>query len=101
MERPSGGLRVYVPKAVLQSFTREISLFLGDGSRLAPQRLMRILTLEAGEIIMTNSAFLDGEETGSLQHISNRPATGGTTIVIGLVCSCRSGSCGRRDQAMP
>ena len=27
---------------------------------------MRILTLEAGEIIMTKSAFLDGKETGSL-----------------------------------
>ena len=56
-----------MPKAVLQSFTREISVRLGDGSRLATLRLMRILTLEAGEIIMTKPAFLGGKESGSLQ----------------------------------
>ena len=29
---------------------------------------MRILTLEAGEIIMTKPAFLGGKESGSLQY---------------------------------
>ena len=55
-----------MPKAVLQSFTREISVRLGDGSRLATLRLMGILTLDAGEIIMTKPAFLAGKECGSL-----------------------------------
>ena len=55
-----------MPKAVLQSFTTEISVRLGDGSRLATLRLMCILTLAAREIIMTKPAFLCGKESGSL-----------------------------------
>ena len=31
---------------------------------------MRILTFEAGEIIMTNSAFLGGKQSGSLHSVA-------------------------------
>ena len=34
---------------------------------------MRILTLEAGEIIMTDSAFVGGKQTGPLQWLGKLP----------------------------
>jgi hypothetical protein len=50
-----------MPKASLQSFTREICRGPGNPARRAQQSLMRILTLEAREIIMTDSAFPGGK----------------------------------------
>ena len=59
-----------MPKASLQSFTREICPGPGILARRAQQSLMRILTLEAGEIIMTDSAFSGGKQSGALHEVT-------------------------------